>query len=44
VNGFWRKRCSDSEVLAFVRDHLNAIGYVAGDAKLGEGVKAVTAQ
>jgi len=37
-------KSSDSEVLAFVRDNPNAIGYVAGDAKLGEGVKAVTVQ
>jgi hypothetical protein len=31
-------------VLAFVRDNPNAIGYVAGDAKLGDGVKAVMVQ
>jgi len=37
-------KASDSEVLAFVHDNPNAIGYVAGDAKLGEGVKAVTVQ
>jgi len=34
----------DSEVLAFVHDNPNAIGYVAGDAKLGEGVKVLTVQ
>jgi len=37
-------KASDSEVLAFVRNNVNAIGYVAGDAKLGEGVKVVTVQ
>ena len=37
-------KASDSEVLAFVRDSPNAIGYVAGDAKLGEGVKVLTVQ
>jgi ABC-type phosphate transport system substrate-binding protein len=33
---------SDAEVLSYVHDNANAIGYVAGDAKLGEGIKAVT--
>lgn len=37
-------KSSDSEVLSFVRDNPNAIGYVAGDAKLGEGVKVLTVQ
>jgi ABC-type phosphate transport system substrate-binding protein len=37
-------KASDSEVLAFVHDNPNAIGYVAGDAKLGEGVKVLTVQ
>jgi ABC-type phosphate transport system substrate-binding protein len=37
-------KASDSEVLAFVHDNPNAIGYVAGDAKLREGVKVVTVQ
>ncbi len=34
-------RASDSEVLAYVRDNPNAIGYVAAGAKIGEGVKVV---
>jgi ABC-type phosphate transport system substrate-binding protein len=33
---------SDAEVLAYVRGNPNAIGYVAGDAKLGEGIKVMT--
>jgi ABC-type phosphate transport system substrate-binding protein len=37
-------KASDTEVLAFVHDNPNAIGYVAGDAKLGEGVKVLTVQ
>jgi ABC-type phosphate transport system substrate-binding protein len=37
-------KASDSEVLAFVRNNVNAIGYVAADAKLGEGVKVLTVQ
>jgi ABC-type phosphate transport system substrate-binding protein len=37
-------KASDTEVLAFVRNNVNAIGYVAGDAKLGEGVKVLTVQ
>jgi ABC-type phosphate transport system substrate-binding protein len=37
-------KATDSEVLAFVHDNPNAIGYVAADAKLGEGVKAVSVQ
>lgn len=32
---------SDKEVLSYVRDNPNAIGYVAADAKIGEGVKIV---
>jgi ABC-type phosphate transport system substrate-binding protein len=35
-------KASDGEVLSFVRDNPNAIGYVCGDAKIGEGVKVVT--
>ena len=37
-------KATDSEVLAFVRDNPNAIGYVAADAKLGDGVKTLTVQ
>jgi ABC-type phosphate transport system substrate-binding protein len=37
-------KASDSEVLALVHDNPNAIGYVAGDAKIGEGVKVLTVQ
>ena len=32
---------SDNEVLSYVRDYPHAIGYVAADAKIGEGVKVV---
>jgi len=32
---------SENEVLAYVRDNPNAIGYVAADTKIGEGVKIV---
>jgi ABC-type phosphate transport system substrate-binding protein len=34
-------KSSDSEVLAYVRDNPNAVGYVAADARIGEGVKVV---
>ena len=34
-------RSSDAEVLSYVQNNTNAIGYVAGDAKMGEGVKVV---
>jgi ABC-type phosphate transport system substrate-binding protein len=34
-------RPSDAEVLSYVQNDANAIGYVAGDAKVGEGVKVV---
>lgn len=37
-------KASDSEVLAFVRDNPNAIGYVAGDTKVGDGVKVLTVE
>lgn len=36
------ERASDAEVVAFVRDTPNAIGYVAAGAPLPGGVKAVT--
>jgi ABC-type phosphate transport system substrate-binding protein len=32
---------SDGEVMSFVRDNPNAIGYVCGNAKISEGVKVV---
>jgi ABC-type phosphate transport system substrate-binding protein len=35
-------KSSDSEVLSYVRDNPNAIGYVAWDAKIGESIKVVT--
>ncbi len=35
-------KSSDSEVLAYVRDNPNAIGYVAADTKIGESVKVLT--
>jgi ABC-type phosphate transport system substrate-binding protein len=35
-------KSSDGEVLAYVRDNPNAIGYVAAAAKIGEGVKVLT--
>ena len=38
------EKSSDVEVLSYVRDHPNAIGYVAGGTKHGEGVKDVTVQ
>jgi ABC-type phosphate transport system substrate-binding protein len=34
-------KSTDKEVLAYVRDNPNAIGYVAADATIGEGVKIV---
>jgi len=37
-------KASDSEVLTFVRDNPNAIGYVAGDTKVGDGVKTLTVE
>jgi ABC-type phosphate transport system substrate-binding protein len=36
------ERSSDAEVLTFVREHSNAIGYVSGDADLGSSVKELT--
>ncbi len=35
-------KSSDSEVLAYVRANPNAIGYVAAEAKIGDGVKVLT--
>jgi ABC-type phosphate transport system substrate-binding protein len=35
-------RSSDGEVLAYVYANPNAIGYVAADAKIGEGLKVLT--
>jgi ABC-type phosphate transport system substrate-binding protein len=35
-------RSSESEVLSYIRDNPNAIGYVAADAKIDEGVKVLT--
>jgi ABC-type phosphate transport system substrate-binding protein len=37
-------KASDSEVLTFVHDNPNAIGYVAGDAKVGDGVKVLSVE
>jgi ABC-type phosphate transport system substrate-binding protein len=34
-------KSSDADVLSYVRENPHAIGYVSGDAKLGEGVKAI---
>lgn len=34
-------KASDSEVLAYVRDNANAIGYVSADAEIGEGVRII---
>ncbi len=34
-------KSSDSEVLSYVRDNPNAIGYVSADAKIAEGVKVI---
>jgi ABC-type phosphate transport system substrate-binding protein len=33
---------SDAQVLAYVREHPNAIGYVSGEADLGASVKELT--
>jgi ABC-type phosphate transport system substrate-binding protein len=35
-------KSSDSEVLSYVRDNPNAIGYVAADAKIDASVKVLT--
>lgn len=35
-------KASESEVLAYVRDNANAIGYVSADTRIGEGVKIIT--
>lgn len=35
-------KASDSDVLSYVRDNPNAIGYVAADAKIGESVVVLT--
>ena len=32
---------SDAQVLSYLRDNPNAIGYVSPDATVGEGLKAV---
>jgi hypothetical protein len=32
---------SDAEVLAFVRSHAGAVGYVSSAAAVGDGVKVV---
>jgi hypothetical protein len=54
VENYWRKLLfsgkgtpplkldSDEEVLDFVRGNVGAIGYVAGDAEVGDGVKVLT--
>jgi ABC-type phosphate transport system substrate-binding protein len=34
-------KATESEVLSYVRDKPNAIGYVTSDAKIGDGVKVV---
>jgi len=33
---------SDAEVMSYVHDNPNSIGYVSADAKVGEGLKLVT--
>jgi ABC-type phosphate transport system substrate-binding protein len=35
------ERVNDAEVLTYVRSNAGAIGYVAGDTDLGNGVKAI---
>ena len=35
-------KSSDNEVLAYVRNNPNAIGYVAADTNIGESVKVLT--
>jgi ABC-type phosphate transport system substrate-binding protein len=37
-------KASDREVLDFVHDNPSAIGYVAGDTKVGDGVKVLTVE
>jgi ABC-type phosphate transport system substrate-binding protein len=53
IKSYWQKQIfsgrgtpppempSDAEVLAFVRSHVGAVGYVASDAAVGDGVKVV---
>ncbi len=53
VKSYWQKQIfsgrgtpppempSDAEVLAYVRSHVGAVGYVASDAAVGDGVKVV---
>lgn len=53
VKSYWQKQIfsgrgtpppempSDAEVLAYVRSHVGAVGYVASDATVGDGVKVV---
>lgn len=36
------QRASDAEVVAFVRDNPNAIGYVAPTTPLGQGIRTIT--
>ena len=36
------QRAADAEVVAFVRDNPNAIGYVASSTPLGQGIRALT--
>jgi hypothetical protein len=36
------ERPGDAEVVAYVRENVNAIGYVSAGAPLARGVKAVT--
>ena len=35
-------KATDAEVLSYVQSNANAIGYVAAEAKVGEGVKVVS--
>ena len=54
IKSYWQKQVfsgrgtpppemsSDAEVLAFVRSHPGAVGYVSGAATIGEGIKVVT--
>ncbi len=53
VKSYWQKQIfsgrgtpppempSDAEVLAYVRSHVGAVGYVASDVAVGDGVKVV---
>jgi ABC-type phosphate transport system substrate-binding protein len=56
VRAFWQQQIfsgrdvpppekdSEREVVAFIKEHVGAVGYVSADAELGPGVKAIDVQ